>query len=393
MTDTKATLDSLRIDRGRKAPSRGAGPWIVALVLVLLLAGAGAAAYVWWPRPGLAVHAATAEARGDIAAGGGLDATGYVVARRLATLAPKFLGKLVELNVEEGQRVKAGEVVARLDDTTFTAALRQAQAQQSQARTAFDDAAPIFARYQRLHDQGAISTDAYENQRALYDAAREAVGVAEANVKMAQTNLADTVIYAPYAGVITNKAAQVGEIVAPGGSSGSKTGIATIVDMDTLEVEVDVSENYIDRVHAGGAATVVLDAYSDWEIPASVIAVIPTADRSKGTVKVRVGFKVKDARILPDMGARVTFATDANAPHAAPKGVLVPREAVKDNGRTGTVFIIDNDDRLEKREVPLGTRTQQSVTVTSGVAPGERLVTGDQAPLRDGMKVSIADAV
>jgi len=121
--------------------------------------------------------------------------------------------------------------------------------------------------------------------------------------------------------------------------------------------------------------------------------VIPTADRSKGTVKVRVAIKAKDARILPDMGARVTFATDANQPHVAPKGVLVPRDAVKDNGRTGTVFIINNDDRLEKREVPLGTRTQQSVTVTSGVAAGERVVTGDLAPLQDGMKVTIEESI
>ena len=198
-------------------------------------------------------------------------------------------------------------------------------------------------------------------------------------------------IYAPYAGVITNKAAQVGEIVAPGGSSGSKTGIATLVDMDSLEVEVDVSENYIDRVRPGGSGTIVLDAYSDWEIPAEVIAIIPTADRSKGTVKVRVGIKLKDPRILPDMGARVTFATDAAAPHAAPKGVTVSRDAVKDNGRTGTVFVIGNDDRLQKREVPLGTRTQAAVTLLSGVAAGERLATGDFALFTDGAKVTIQE--
>lgn len=391
MSENKSALDSLKIDRSRKPPSRGLGPWIIAMVVLLALGGASVAAWVWWPRPGLAIHAATAEARGDVAAGGGLDATGYVTARRLATLAPKFLGKLVMLNVEEGQSVKAGEVVARLDDTTFNAALHQAEAQQSQAKTAFADAAPIFTRYQRLHEQGAISTDAFENQRALYDGAREAVSVADANVRMAKTNLADTVIYAPYAGVITNKAAQVGEIVAPGGSSGSKTGIATIVDMDTLEVEVDVSENYIDRVRPGGPATIVLDAYSDWEIPASVIAIIPTADRSKGTVKVRVAIKVKDPRILPDMGARVTFATDARQPHAVPKGVLVAREAVKDKGRSGTVFVIHEDNTLEEREVMLGTRSQQSVTLMSGVAAGERLAVGDFAQFRNGLKVSVEE--
>ena len=391
MSDSKASLDSLKIDRTRKPPSRGSGPWILAILVLLALGGAGAAAYVWWPKPGLSVHAVTAEARGDVAAGGGLDATGYVVARRLATLSSKIMGKLVALNIEEGQHVPAGFVVAKLDDSNYQAILLQAQAQARLAKAAFNDAAPIFARYQRLHEQGAISTDAFENQRAAYDAARENMAVADASVKVAQQTVIDTVVRAPYAGVITNKAAQVGEIVAPGGSSGSKTGIATIVDMDTLEVEVDVSENYIDRVRPGASATIVLDAYSDWEIPASVIAVIPTADRSKGTVKVRVAIKAKDPRILPDMGARVTFATDASAPHTAPKGVLVSRDAVKDKGRTGTVFVIRSDDTLEEREVTLGTRTQQSVTLLSGVAAGERLATGDFAPFRTGTKVTVAE--
>ena len=260
------------------------------------------------------------------------------------------------------------------------------------------DAQPIFERDQRQLAQGLISQDAFDATKASYDAAQSQVAVAEQNLTVAQAAVQvnqrfedDTVIRAPYAGVITNKAAQVGEIVAPGGSSGSKTGIATIVDMGTLEVDVDVSENYIDRVRAGGAATIVLDAYADWEIPASVIAIIPTADRSKGTVKVRVAIKAKDPRILPDMGARVTFATDASQPHAAPKGVMVSRDAVKDNGRSGTVFVIKADNRLERREVPLGPRTQQAVTLMSGVAPGERLVSGDLGSLKDGLRVSVED--
>ena len=393
MSDSKASLDSLRIDRSRKPPSRGAMPWLIAFLVLLALGGAGAAAYVWWPKPGLSVHAVTAEARGDVAAGGGLDATGYVVARHEATLSAKIMGRLVELNVEEGQHVQAGMVVARLDDSNYAAMLRQAQANVSMAKTVFDDTAPIFARYQRLHEQGAISTDAYENQRTAYDTARENLTVAEAAAHLAAVNESDTVVKAPFSGIVISKAAQVGEIVAPSSAGGgfTRTGIATIVDMDTLEVEVDVSENYIDRVRPGGAATIVLDAYSDWEIPASVIAVIPTADRSKGTVKVRVAIKAKDPRILPDMGARVTFATDAAVPHAAPKGVLVSRDAVKDNGHTGTVFIIDNDDKLEKREVPLGTRTQQSVTLLSSVASGERLAIGDFAQFHAGMKVTVAE--
>jgi HlyD family secretion protein len=389
----KPSLEHLRIDRSARRSGGGVGRLLVwVLVVLLLLGGAGGAAWYFWPAPGIPVKTATAEAEGGAAGVTGLDATGYVVARRLATLAPKFLGKLAVLNVEEGQHITAGFVVARLDDTNFTAALRQAEAQQRLAKTAFDDATPIFTRYQRLHEQGAISTDAFENQRAAYDGARENLAVTEANVKVAETNLADTVIHAPYAGVITNKAAQVGEIVAPGGSSGSKTGIATLVDMDSLEVDVDVSENYIERVRAGGDATIRLDAYPDWAIPADVIAIIPTADQTKGTVKVRVGIKLKDPRILPEMGARVSFATEAlPAGQVISHGVIVPQDAVKQDGRTGTVYVLKDDRNVESRQVMLGIKAGQSIVLLSGVSAGERLAIGDFALLHDGAKVTVQD--
>jgi RND family efflux transporter MFP subunit len=365
----------------------------VAALVLLLLGGAGAAAYVFWPKPATDVHAVMAEARGDVAAGGGLDATGYVVARHMATLSAKIMGRLVELNVEEGQHVRQGMVVARLDDSNYAALLRQAEANVRLARAAYEDSVPLCQRYERLNKEGAVSTDALERQRASCNAARESLEVAQAARHVAEVNENDTIVRAPFTGIVTTKVAQVGEIVAPStaGGGSTRTGIATIVDMETLEVEVDVSENYIDRVHPGGAATIVLDAYSDWEIPASVIAIIPTADRSKGTVKVRVAIQKKDPRILPDMGARVTFATDASAPHAAPRGVMVSREAVKDNGRTGTVFVIKDDNTLERREVPLGPRLQQSVTLMSGVAPGERLVSGDLNAMQAGMRVAVQE--
>jgi RND family efflux transporter MFP subunit len=393
MNDAKTSLDALKIDRSRKPPSRGLGPWIIALIVIALLGGAGAAAYVYWPKPATEVHATIAEARGDVAAGGGLDATGYVVARHMATLSAKIMGRLVELNVEEGQHVKQGMVVARLDDSNYSAMLRQAEANVRLAKAAYEDSVPLCQRYERLNKEGAVSTDALERQRAACNAAHENLGVAQAARHLAEVNENDTIVRAPFTGIVTTKVAQVGEIVAPStaGGGSTRTGIATIVDMDTLEVEVDVSENYIDRVHPGGSATIVLDAYSDWEIPASVIAIIPTADRSKGTVKVRVAIEKKDPRILPDMGARVTFATEAGTPHAVPKGVMVTRDAVKDNGRTGTVFVIKDDNTLEKREVPLGAKSQQGVTLMSGVAAGERLVTGDLAPLQTGMRVKVLD--
>jgi RND family efflux transporter MFP subunit len=389
--DKSGLLDSLRIERA--APVRRRKPGILLPVLggVTVIAIA-AGAWFFWPDNRVPVQVVTAAAGGGSAGGGaGLDASGYVVARRKATLSAKILGKLTEVNFEEGQKVKAGDIVAQLDDANYVAALHQAQAQARQAKAAFDNAIPIYTRYQALKGQGAISTDALENERAVYDNARTAYDVADAAVALAQSNLKDTMVRAPFAGVVTVKVAQVGEVVAPSAAGGgdTRTGIVTIVDMDSLEVQVDVSENYIDRVVVGGGATIHLDAYPEWDIPGSVIAIIPTADQSKGTVEVRVAIKAKDARILPQMASRVTFLTapEANVPAAA--RVSVPLNAVEVNGRTGSVFLIGEGDTVEKREVALGLKSQQSVVILSGVSAGDRLAAGDLGKLHDGDKVKI----
>ncbi|MEP7248116.1 MAG: efflux RND transporter periplasmic adaptor subunit, partial [Gammaproteobacteria bacterium] len=212
---------------------------------------------------------------------------------------------------------------------------------------------------------------------------------------VAQRNLDDTVVRAPFSGVVTVKAAQAGEVVSPSSAGGgfTRTGIGTIVDMDSLEVEVDVSENFINRVRPEQPATIKLNAYPDWEIPASVIAVIPTADRSKATVKVRVGFKVRDPRILPDMGARVSFLSAAEATDsktASPRiAVLVPGDAVQANGDTGTVFIINGDNTVERRVVRLGARNADGQLVLSGLSGGMRVAVGNLSALSDGAKVHV----
>ena len=256
------------------------------------------------------------------------------MARRTATLSAKIQGKVTEVDFEEGQKVKAGDIVAKLDDSNFLATLRQFQAQARQARTAMENNAPIYTRYQRLQREGAISTDAVENQRTIYDNARTQYDVAVAAVALAEANLRDTLVRAPFDGVVTVKVAQIGEVVAPSGAGGgsTRTGILTIVDMNSLEVLVDVSENYIERVEAGGAATIHLDAYPDWDIPGSVIAIIPTADQSKGTVAVRVRIKTKDSRILPQMAARVSFMT-APEKNAGPVVARVTVRAVRRSHR------------------------------------------------------------
>jgi len=390
--DKSALLDSLKIER--TPIRRGTSPWIWVALVVLLLAGAGAGWY-FWPDNRIAVHVVTASAEGaGGATGSGLDASGYVVARRKATLATKILGKLTEVNFEEGQRVKAGDIVARLDDSNYLAALHQAEALAVQAKVTLDNTEPLYARYRTANQQGGISTYTMETQRLAYENARTAYAVAQAAVGFARAAEADTYVRAPFDGIVTVKVAQVGEIVAPSGAGAgdTRTGIVTIVDMNSLEVEVDVSENYIERVQVGAPVTIHLDAYPEWDIPGSVIAIIPTADQSKGTVQVRVAIKAKDKRILPQMAARVAFLNmpEKGAAQAVSR-VTVPVAAVLGTGKTGTVFVIGEEGKIEKRDVALGLKTATNVTILSGITAGERLAGDNLDKLHDGDKVKVVE--
>ncbi|MEI9983041.1 MAG: efflux RND transporter periplasmic adaptor subunit [Aliidongia sp.] len=412
MTDKSALLNQLRIDR---APPRDTNRswllWSLAAITVLAAAGAGAwyalgSAGTLHVRAGVAQVAA---ATGNPAGGGALlDASGYIVARRSATVAAKITDRVVQVLIEEGQHVEADEIIARLDDTNTNAALSLAKAQVAQAqasvnaaRIAAQDAAPLYQRQQKLVAQGWTSAETFDTTRANYDAAQtnllvqqQVLASTQASVEVAQRNQDDTIVRAPFAGVITVKAAQPGEIVSPISAGGgfTRTGIGTIVDMDSLEVEIDVSESFINRVHPNQAATIKLNAYPDWQIPGEVITVIPTADRSKATVKVRVRILAKDPRILPEMGARVQFLSDAPAAALAGApaklGVVVPSEAVQAKGDTGTVYLIHGG-TLERRTIRLGARSSDSQTVLSGLAPGDRLAIADFAKLTDGAAVTV----
>jgi HlyD family secretion protein len=394
MNDKSSLLDSLKIERAPvQRRKSGPSPVMLGIVAVLLIAGAGAAWY-FWPDSRVPVHVVTASVEGAAGSGSGLDASGYVVARRKATLSAKILGKVTEVNFEEGQRVKAGDVVARLDDSNYQAALRQAEAQSQQARTAFENSTPIYARYQTLKQQGAISSQLVDEQHMAYDSARTAYGVAQAQVALAQSNLRDTLVRAPFDGVVTVKVAQVGEVVAPSAAGGgdTRTGIVTIVDMDSLEVQVDVAENYIERVEVGSQAVIHLEAYPELDIPGSVIAIIPTADQSKGTVQVRVAIKGKDRRILPQMAARVSFMTapEKGATQAVAR-VAVPAAAVLVQGKTGAVFVLKEDGTVEKRDVALGLKTPQSIVILSGLSSGDRLASDSLDKLHDGDRVKVIE--
>ncbi len=410
--DKASLIEQLRIERpAPKAAGRGIWRWAGAGAFVLASLGAGVV--VLAPR-GIPIQVATAEpAPRDSAASPSsvLDASGYVVARRQATVSAKITGKVVMVGIEEGQRVERDEIIARLDDTNAHAAVTEAQAQLEHSRAnlaaaevAFANATPTFQRNEQQFVRAVISAQSYDAAKATFDAARTNVDVAERGVDVAQARLAvaqrsldDTVVRAPFAGVVTVKAAQEGEMVSPISAGGgyTRTGLGTIVDMTSLEVEVDVSENFITRVTPGQRVSVRLNAYPDLAIPASVIAIVPTADRAKATVKVRVGFDESDARVLPEMGARVAFLDGVQsgaAPEArttaAQSPVLVPRESVQIDGDTGVVFVV-TDGGVERRTVRLGAESAAGRVVLAGLTVGTRLARGDLAALSDGARVRI----
>jgi RND family efflux transporter MFP subunit len=415
MTDKSELLRQLRIERDQRPAQTDASHrwwWIGGLLGLLIALAAGG--FFWLHAALPAVRAAVAK---PVASGSGadagtsiLDASGYVVARRQATVSAKITGKLEQLFIEEGVHVKEGDVIATLDNTNASAALLQAKAAVTQAEStltqakqAASDITPIYERDRKLAAAAVISTTALEQSKANYDQKQTDVAVAQGNLavrraalEIAKRDLDDTIVRAPFTGVVTTKNAQPGEIVSPLSAGGgfTRTGICTLVDMDSLEVEVDVSENFISRVQSGGPATLKLNAYPDWAIPAYVIAVVPTADRSKATVKVRVGFKSRDPRILPEMGARVSFLSrsqsGSNGSSAGAGGVTLPNDAVQGaaGAATGTVYVL-HDDTVERREVKLGARSAETQTVIAGVAPGERVAAGDLTKLSDGAHVKV----
>jgi HlyD family secretion protein len=311
-------LSSFQIDR--RLMSRRRSPRLI-IYLAGIAVTAALTMFVWPAIEAQAqpVHVAIVQSApgSEVSTGsaGLLEASGYVVARRQATVGAKIVGKLRDVLVEEGMHVDEGQVIAHLDDSNALAALNQAKATLEQARITEDDQRPVFERNKGMVDKGLISRDSYEALKATYDHALTAVNVARTALAVAQQNEDDTVVKAPFSGVVTKKAAQPGEIVSPisAGDGFTRTGIATIVDMDSLEVEPNVNESLITRVRVDQSCAVTLNAYPDWQIPGHVIAVIPMADSAKATFRVRVAIDVKDSRIFPGMGARVAFLPDAKS--------------------------------------------------------------------------------
>ena len=320
-----------------------------------------------------------------------LNASGYVTARRRATVSSKITGKVVEVNVEEGMAVKEGQVLARLDDSTPKAALALAEAQAEAARrniteneVRLADARLTLSRRMQLVKERVVDAGGGRHvaggrrfHRGAHRGRARAGARRRAPGRVQQTDLDNTVIRAPFSGVAISKDAQPGEMVSPVSAGGgfTRTGICTIVDMKSLEIDVDVNESYINRVRAGQDVTAVLDAYPDWQIPARVITMVPTADRQKATVLVRIGFKQLDPRILPDMGVKVTFLRDDQRAAAATRSerpvLLVPKAALRAENGQNVVFVVTRATAVgERRAVKSAGEDGDRLEVLAGLKPG-----------------------
>ena len=403
MRDLREDLAALRIHRHPERPPRR---WIAWLALLIVICAVGIGVWTWITRERpIQVETATVSERAAGSQAAVLNASGYVTARRRATVASKITGKLTEVNVEEGMAVREGQVLARLDDATLRATLALAEAQADAARRGvrenevrLKEAKLTFTRLSRLIKDGLVTQAELEAAEAQVDsfdarilAAHEQVRVAEQQVALAKTNLDDTIIRAPFSGVAISKDAQPGETVSPVSAGGgfTRTGICTIVDMQSLEIEVDVNEAYINRVRPRQDVSAALDAYPDSPIPARVITTVPTADRQKATVLVRIGFNELDSRILPDMGVKVTFLReDAGADVGTARPVtLVPKSAIRTEGERSYAFVVSSAGIVDRRAVTTGGTDGDRLEVLAGLAAGERVVVSPPPELANGAQV------
>ncbi len=403
MSPDRQTLDELRIDRASETRGRSRLGLIIAVLLVLLLAGGAA----WWFKQPKAAVVRTIVVQQPGSGGSGdrtlLNGTGYVTARRQSTVSSKVTGKVVEVMVEEGMKVEAGQILARIDSSNLEKSLHLAEAQQESSRKALEETRVNLGKAEReLRRLTQLASNQITSESELDRADAEAkslsarlerqvadVAVAEREVALWKQQLDDTSIRAPFSGIVVSKNAQPGEMISPMSAGGfTRTGICTIVDMSSLEIEVDVNESYINRVKPGQLVEATLDSYPDWRIPSKVIAIIPTADRGKATVKVRVGFDKLDPRILPDMSAKVAFQT-AGETKVADRSLTIPKSAVRQRDGRDIVWLV-RDSRIERRAVTLGGTQGEEVIIAAGVSGGDRVVVEAPDNLAEGLRVTEA---
>ena len=402
-----ADLSSLRIDDHSRKPA-GKGKWIgwLAGILLLLLVVTAVTLHFKDPKP--VVEAAIARSASNAPETALLNASGYVTPRRRSSVAAKITGRVIEVDTDEGMHIKEGQIIARLDCSESDAALASAKADRLATLGTIDDLQVNLAnadreleRTKKLNDAGVSTPQVLDAARTLTESyrarialTREQVAAADRKIDIAQENVNNCTIRAPFTGQVVSKDAQVGEMVSPISAGGgfTRTGIATIVDMASLEIEVDVNESYIARVTPHQRVSATLDAYPNWQIPSHVRTIIPTADRQKATVKVRITFDKLDPRILPDMGVKVAFLGDekpkAAAVDAAAPKALIPNSAVRQENGKSFVFLI-HDGIVERRAVTLGSQHGDDVEVIAGIAEGDALVAKVPANLRDGQAVEV----
>jgi len=400
-TPTGPDLSNLRIDESaRKGSSSKWLRWFAAAIgAVLLIAGAVFALRGKTPVVEVVAAHAPTESRAVL-----LNASGYVTPRRRATVAAKITGRVVQLYAEEGMHVNEGQVLAVLDDSDARVRLNSSKADRDATAAALQDLQVQLAnaerelhRTQTLQNAGVSSTQALDLARTTAESLKakialtnEQVRAADERIRVAQQDLDNCTVRSPFTGIIVSKDAQIGEIVSPLSAGGgfTRTGIATVVDMKSIEIEVDVNESYIARVKPGMPVTAVLDAYPDWKIPAKVRTVIPTADRQKATVKVRISFDELDPRILPDMGVKVTFLGDEPKKAQSGANVLVPQAALRTDNGSQIVYVY-RDGRVERRAVRVGAVRGSDQEIVAGIAGGDQVVVSGFDGLQDGKQVDI----
>lgn len=405
MNNKTDLINQLRIDRSQEPERHFPWLWVLPGVVLLLCLGW----LVWFlmsPKP-VVVSVQTARVSNtNPGFASVLDATGYVIARRYATVSSKVTGKVMEVLVEEGMTVEKDQIVARLDDSNaqktlalYQAELASAKTQVTETGARLREAELTLKRVSELAQKNLTSQAALDSARANFEslsaqlATREAgVNLVEKRIAIEQQFLDDLILRAPFAGVVIGKNSQPGEMISPISAGGgfTRTGICTLVDMSSLEIEVDVNEAYIQRVSPDQPVQATLEAYPDWRIPARVIAIIPTADRQKATVRVRIGFDQLDERILPDMGVKVAFLTtesEAATPAASPL-IRIPSHAVRTENGERVAYVV-KDSRAERRVLTLGPAMSGEFPVQEGLKPGESFVVKLPEDLADGVGVIV----
>jgi len=394
MSATPPDLSSLRIRRDEPGRSRGTGGGARRVVIAVVALAIAAAAVAFALRPtALAVDLGAAEASGGgVATASGITANGYVVARTKASVAAKISGRMDYLGVHEGSTVKKGEVIARLESGDQQAALNSARANVGQIEAQLGQARRDLTRSESLAAQKVLSDADLENARTKVQVLEAQLNAAHAVFEQAEVDLENTRVRAPFDGTVLRKDAEVGEIVAPSSAGGglTRTAIVTMADLATLEVEVDVNEAYIAQIQNGQAARITLDAYPDTSFNGRVRQVVPTADRQKATVQVKVSILDRDPRILPEMGAKVVFVRGSDKLMAvAARRVEVPAAALVREGTAARVWVVE-DGRARSRTVDPGPEHDGKVEIRSGLSGGESVVLRPPAGLKDGARVRAA---